>query len=144
MRLSTKCRYGLRAMIDLALFSGRSHVALRDIADRQEISLKYLEQDFSILKRSGLIRSVKGAQGGYLLARPASEIRVGEIIEILEGDLYLIDPPTGEEPPIRAFLYTNLWNDLNHDVADIFHSVTLAELAEEYAMTVSGGSMYYI
>lgn len=144
MRLSTKCRYGLRAMIDLALFSGRSHVALRDIADRQQISLKYLEQDFSILKRSGLVRSVKGAQGGYLLARPANEIHVDEVIRVLEGDLYLMDPPKGDEPPIRAFLYTGLWNNLNGDVARVLHSETLAELAEEYAGTVSGGSMYYL
>lgn len=144
MRLSTKCRYGLRAMIDLAHFSGKTHVALRDIAARQQISLKYLEQDFSILKRSGLIRSVKGAQGGYMLARPAHEIHVDEIIKVLEGDLYLIDPPQGDEPPLRAFLYTNLWNDLNDGVAQTLHSVTLQELAEEYAATISGGNMYYL
>ena len=144
MRLSTKCRYGLRAMIDLALFSGRSHVALRDIADRQEISLKYLEQDFSILKRSGLIRSVKGAQGGYLLARPAEDISLYDIIiamertiklnRCLEHDAFCSSEATGY--CLVHSIYEDLQGDMErtlrgHSVADILRGAKHPRISEQ-------------
>jgi len=78
-------------LIDLALYSQNGQVALHQIAARQNLSIKYLEQDFATLRKAGLVRSIKGAQGGYILARPADQIRVGDIVRILEGDLSLVD-----------------------------------------------------
>ena len=79
MKLSTKGRYGLRALIDLAAYSEEEPVSISSIASRQGISERYLEQLMSLMKKAGLIKSVRGASGGYTLARKASEISVGDI-----------------------------------------------------------------
>ena len=94
MRLSTKGRYGLRAMVDLAVYSKSEHVALNSIAERQGISMNYLEQVFSTLRKSGLVKSIKGAQGGYILSEEPSNIKVGRILRVLEGPLSVIDDNT--------------------------------------------------
>ena len=85
MRFSTKGRYGLRAMIDLAVYAKAGQVALNSIAERQGISLNYLEQVFSALRKAGLVRSIKGAQGGYMLTKNPEYTTAGEIIRVLEG-----------------------------------------------------------
>ena len=87
MKISTKGRYALRLMLDLAIQPGDSAVPLRDVAERQEISDKYLEQIVTQLARGGLVRSVRGAGGGYLLTRTPEEYTVGEILRQLEGNL---------------------------------------------------------
>lgn len=87
MKLSTKGRYGLRALIDLAAYSEEEPVSISSIASRQGISERYLEQLMSLMKKAGLIKSVRGASGGYTLARKASEISVGDILRSLEGSL---------------------------------------------------------
>ena len=87
MKISTKGRYALRLMLDVALNSNGAAVPLRDVAQRQEISDKYLEQIVTQLSRAGLVRSVRGAGGGYLLTRPPEEYTVGEILRTLEGNL---------------------------------------------------------
>ena len=87
MMISTKGRYALRIMIDLAQHDSDIPVSVREIADRQEISGKYMEQIIGVLVRVGLLRSVRGAQGGYHLSRPAKEITVGMILRATEGDL---------------------------------------------------------
>ena len=87
MKLSTKGRYGLRALIDLALYSEEDAVSIQSIAKRQNISDSYLEQLVRKLKHAGLVISVRGAQGGYKLAKPAEEISVGDVLRALEGSL---------------------------------------------------------
>ena len=87
MMISTKGRYALRIMIDLAQHDSDVPVTVREIADRQDISGKYMEQIIGVLTRSGLLRSIRGAQGGYHLSRPAQEITVGMILRATEGDL---------------------------------------------------------
>ncbi len=87
MKISTKGRYALRLMLDVALHSHGAAVPLRDVAQRQEISDKYLEQIVTQLSRAGLVRSVRGAGGGYLLTREPEEYTVGEILRVLEGNL---------------------------------------------------------
>ena len=87
MKISTKGRYALRLMLDVALHSHGTAVPLRDVAQRQEISDKYLEQIVTQLSRAGLVRSVRGAGGGYLLTREPEEYTVGEILRVLEGNL---------------------------------------------------------
>ena len=90
MKVSTKGRYGLRAMIDLALYSQNDQVPLVSIAERQDISKSYLEQVFSTLRKAGLVTSIKGAQGGYVLASDPEDITVGMILRALEGDLSVV------------------------------------------------------
>lgn len=86
MKLSTRSRYGTKLMCDIARFSGDTPVSLREIAERQNISIKYLEQLITPLKKAGFIRSVRGPKGGYLLTKPSSEISVGEIVWLLENE----------------------------------------------------------
>jgi len=87
LKLSTKGRYGLRAIVDLAINGEKEAVALSGIAERQDISISYLEQLIAKLKKAGIVTSIRGAQGGYLLAKNPEEISVGEILRALEGDL---------------------------------------------------------
>ena len=85
MKLSTRAKYGLKALIDLGLYSEKEAVSLQSIAGRQNISVSYLEQLMALLKKAGLVKSVRGAAGGYFLGRPAEEISVGDILRVLEG-----------------------------------------------------------
>ena len=98
MKLSTRARYGLRALIDLGLYSETDAVSIQSIAGRQNISVSYLEQLMGKLKRAGLVESTRGACGGYRLGRPAEEISVGDILRVLEGSLEAAQcPGTAEE-----------------------------------------------
>jgi Rrf2 family cysteine metabolism transcriptional repressor len=144
MKMSMKCRYGLRALVDLAVFSGQGHVALHEIAKRQDISLKYLEQDFSILRRSGIVKSMKGAQGGYHLSRPPDEIPLSEIVAVLEGDLLLIDVDDPEETDIRSFLTKQMWSAVNRNAGDVLRSIYLSDLVDEYREQQVAEGMYFI
>lgn len=91
MKLSTKGRYGLRAVIDLAIHNDEEAVALSQIAERQGISMNYLEQLIAKLKKAGIVNGIRGAQGGYKLAANADEISIGDILRALEGDLNPVD-----------------------------------------------------
>ena len=91
MKLSTKGRYGLRAVLDLALHEGDEAVALSQIAERQNLSINYLEQLIAKLKKVGIVNAIRGAQGGYVLALPPEEISVGMILRALEGNLNPVD-----------------------------------------------------
>lgn len=87
MRISTKGRYALRMMIDIAENQGKGHVALKDVAERQDISKKYLEQIALRLSQAGMLQAVRGFQGGYMLVKPTDEYMLGQILEIVEGSL---------------------------------------------------------
>ena len=91
MKLSTRGRYGLKAMFDLALHSSDEPIPLRNIAERQDISEHYLEQLISSLRKAGLVKSVRGAYGGYILAKKPREITVGDVLRALEGPCGLVD-----------------------------------------------------
>ncbi len=146
MKLSTKSRYGLRAVIDLALYSQNGQVALHQIAARQNLSIKYLEQDFATLRKAGLVRSIKGAQGGYILARPADQIRVGDIVRILEGDLSLVDiqDVSGQQTPIRRFLIATIWQPLSEQIENHLNALSLADLVDQHQLETGQEPMYYI
>ena len=149
MKLSTKGRYGLRAMVDLALNSVTEHVALYSIAERQNISENYLEQVFSILRKAGLVKSVKGAQGGYTLSDYASKIKVGTILRALEGSLSLVDDEYEEsaamENDIQRCLKINVWNRINESINRIVDSLTLEDLVNEYKKLSNDNTlMFYI
>ena len=99
MLVSTKGRYALRTMVDLAIHGDGEPVKIKDIANRQGISGKYLEQIISILSRAGYVRSIRGNQGGYYLAKPAAEYTVGMILRVTEGSLAPVDCLSGGENP---------------------------------------------
>ncbi len=91
MRLTTKSRYGTRLILDLGVYGAEKPVPLRDVSKRQNISLKYLEQLTVKLKKAGLIKSLRGAAGGHMLAKPADQITIGQIVRTLEGDTQITD-----------------------------------------------------
>jgi len=129
MKLSTKGRYGLRALADLALHSGGQPVALMTIAKRQHLSDGYLESMFGALRRAGLVRSIKGAGGGYVLARPASAISVGEILHVLEGDLSIVDQDERDQQvSLRSCIKSFVWDDISEKINGIVDTVMLEDL----------------
>ncbi len=149
MKLSTKGRYGLRAMVDLAVHGEGGHVAVSGIAERQGISGKYLEQIFSSLRKAGLVKSVKGAQGGYVLADKASNITVGAVLRALEGDLAVVDEaPASEAAEINSIEYCiklHVWDKMAETLNRFVDSLTLEDLAGEYRkMSGTENNMYYI
>lgn len=135
MKLSTKGRYGLRAMVDLAINSVTDHVALYSIAERQKVSENYLEQVFSTLRKAGLVNSIKGAQGGYVLADRPSKIKVGTILRALEGELSVVDENTEDNDPaniIQLCIKKNVWDKMTESLNQVVDSLTLEDLLTEY------------
>lgn len=134
MKLSTKGRYGLRAMVDLALNVEEGHIALNSIAERQKISVQYLEQVFSTLRKAELVRSVKGANGGYTLAMHPSNITVGSILKALEGNLSIVGKITeaedGDQNPIERCIRDSIWDKIDETINLFIESVSLADLAD--------------
>jgi Rrf2 family protein len=131
MKLSTRGRYGLRAMADLAIHADGSPVTLAEIAQRQNISSGYLESIFSMLKKAALVRSVKGAGGGYLLARPAADIRVGEVLGALEGDLSIIEPESAAQTSrLNACIKAHVWDTVSTRIRGVVDGVTLQQLID--------------
>ncbi len=148
MKISTKGRYGLRAMVDLAVYSNGDHVALGAIAERQNISMNYLEQVFASLRKAGLVKSVKGAQGGYVLAQTPDSVKVGVILRVLEGQLSVIDSSEGQnldEKSIQYCLKQQVWDKMDNCINTLVDSVTLEDLANDYKrLNGLETIMYYI
>lgn len=131
MLVSTKGRYALRTMVDLALHADGDPVKIKDIAKRQEISGKYLEQIISILSRAGYVRSIRGNQGGYYLSKPASEYTVGMILRVTEGSLAPVDCLTGDENPCtrqERCVTLKLWKELDESIRRVVDHYTLEDL----------------
>lgn len=145
MKISTKGRYGLKAMIDLAANSVNDSVTLKSISERQNISEGYLEQIFSALRKKGLIQGRKGSQGGYILGASMSDITVGEILRSLEGDLNVVnaDEINPEDKAEQCIRY-NVWDKLNKSINEIVDAVTLEDLVLEYNTLNNNDFMYYI
>lgn len=111
MRLSTKGRYGLRALVDLAAHEGGEAVSLARTAQRQKLSLNYLEQVFGMLRRAGIVAGVKGSNGGFRLTRDMDEITVKEVLEALEGEFSIVeDAGEDTQDPVRNALRELLWD----------------------------------
>lgn len=149
MKLSTKGRYGLRSMVDLAVNSSGDHVSLCSIAERQNISENYLEQVFSILRKAGLVKSVKGAQGGYVLADHPSNIKVGTILRALEGDLSVVDEDAeggiSSQNAVQKCIKVNVWDKMNESIEKVVDSLTLEDLVNDYnRINGNNALMYYI
>lgn len=149
MKLSTKARYGMRAMVDLALHYEKGPILLKDIAERQEVSMKYLDHIISTLRANGLIESAKTRHSGYVVSRAPCQIKTYEIIKAVEGSLAPVD--CVDDPKIchRAdFCATlNLWKKLKKSMRDVLEGVTLEDLANEQREIIeqkTKGEMYYI
>ncbi len=144
MKVSTKGRYGLRAMIDLALYSKNELVPLVSIAERQDISKSYLEQVFSALRKAGLVKSIKGAQGGYVLSSEAEDITVGMILRALEGDLSVVpaDDITNINR-IESYIRDKIWNEIDERVFSYIDGFTLKDIIDDY-LKMDPAPMYYI
>lgn len=135
MKLSTKGRYAVMAMADLGTYVQGKPVALADVADRQEISLSYLEQLFGKLRKGGLVKSVRGPGGGYLLAREAKEIRVSDIIMAVDEPIAATrcsaGSPAGCHSDKGRCLTHELWEALSHQIYMFLSSVSLADVCEK-------------
>ena len=135
MRLSTRGRYALRAMIDLALHADERPVLRSDIAERQEISAHYTEQLFVKLRRAGLIESVKGPGGGYILAQSAEQIKAGDIVRTVEGPIALVYCVAPQQEAdchrVDGCVTHLLWKRLSDKVAEVLDSVTLKDLCDQ-------------
>ena len=136
MKLSTKGRYAMVAMVDLAILLARApaqHVSLAEIARRQDVSLAYLEQLFVKLRRAGLVESVRGPGGGYRLARQPDDIRVSEVLEAVEETVSALEMGAGASGAVsgsQAQSMTNrLWEGLSAQVYVFLHQITLADVA---------------
>ncbi len=139
MKLSTRSRYGTRLMLDMAQHYNEGPIQLGDIAKRQEVSVKYLEQIIIPLKRAHYIESVRGPKGGHILARPPAEITVAEIVAVLEDGISLVEcvdePSVCERAP--ACPTRLLWKEAAEAMFDKLKAVTLADLVEK-AKTMKG------
>lgn len=144
MKISTKGQYGIKAMLDLAIYSNGQCVALKHIAERQNISDRYLEQVFSLLKKSGFVKSIKGPQGGYLLDCDPSVTTVYELLTCLEGDLayrYTDDSLDVLDECINE----SVWLELDKNVSETLTAISLTDLIERYNVKVNKSTfMYYI
>lgn len=135
MKLSTKGRYGLRAMIDLARYSGREPVTIGSIAARQNISERYLEQIVALLKKDGLVKSIRGASGGYVLAKQMKDISAGDILRALEGSLEPVkcaafdseDGCMASDGCVTKYV----WQKINESIARTVDEINLEELVQE-------------
>jgi Rrf2 family protein len=130
MKISTKIRYGTRAMLELACHYGEGPIELREIAKREDISLKYLEQVIVPLRTAGLVKSARGSKGGYSLAKHPSKIYLKDLVETLDGPLNLIeclkDPKVCQKVP--SCITRDIWQEVSEAIDGIFHSVSLEDM----------------
>lgn len=142
MKLSTKGRYAVMAMVDLSSHSNGSPVALADIAERQEISLSYLEQLFGKLRKGGLVKSVRGPGGGYLLSRPPAQLRVSDIILAVDEPIQTTrcapGTPAGCHNNKGRCLTHDLWEELGNQIYLYLSSVSLEDVCERRILGTSG------
>ena len=146
MKMSTKGRYGVRLMIDLALHSDEGPVLLRDIARRQGISEKYLWNLINPLKTVGLVRSIRGARGGYLLGKKPAEITLKDIMRVLEGPLCLVDCVENPSSCKRSStcITRDVWCEASQSFINTLESMTLEKMIERYRVKGAGTAEYCI
>lgn len=144
MKLSTRTRYGVRAILELAENDGKGPLQLRIIAQRQDISAKYLEQLMAVLKSAGFVRSVRGAKGGYVLARPADQVRLNEVFHCLEGTVTTSECVDDEKYCKRAAgcAARLIWADVHEAIENVLKAITLQDLIDR--ARASGAVNYHI
>lgn len=139
--ISTKGRYALRLMLDLASQPGDAPVKLKDVAERQGISVKYLEQIIAVLNKAGIVRSIRGPQGGYILNRPPQEYTVGTILRLTEGDLAPVNCVSHASPDCQRQASCStvvVWKKLYDSINNVIDGFTLQDLLDMEAEHNSG------
>lgn len=133
VKISTKGRYGIMALVELAGLNGSEAVTLKKLSQSLNLSEGYLEQIFSSLRKNGLVSGRKGAQGGYVISKPLGEITVGQILRVLEGNLNLVEI-SGDSRigPLETSLNSHLWAPINETIHLYFESMTLEQLVGHY------------
>lgn len=134
MRFSTRGRYGVQVMVDLAQHGSEGPVSLKSVAERQNISEHYLEQLVPELRKAGLVKSVRGAQGGYSLAKKPEDINIGEVIRVLEGPIAPVECAQAETECCEktGFCVTReVWVKVRDSINDLVDSISLADLLKE-------------
>lgn len=138
MKLSTKGRYGVVAMYDLAMNSGRGPISLKSVAARQQISEHYLEQLMGQLRKAGLVKSTRGAQGGYILMKKPADITVGDIIRVMEGPIAPVDCLLNNDPEDEGYckktatcVTRNVWQKVGESITSVLDSITLLDLCND-------------
>ncbi|HCX04217.1 MAG: Rrf2 family transcriptional regulator [Tissierellales bacterium] len=146
MKLSTKARYGIRSLIDLAVHSKGESVTINSIAKRQHISDTYLEQIFLILRKSGYIKSIQGSQGGFILNKEPSKISIGEIFKALEGDIKIIEEDNlPKKNNLQKCIKEEVFDHIDSILVDLLSNLTLEEMVDEFKKkNQEEGYMYYI
>lgn len=134
MKISTKGRYGLEALLDMAIHISEGHTSLKSISERQGMSENYLEQLFVSLRKNGIVESIRGAQGGYRFAKPTDEITVGEILRALEGPLSPVKCVVNRSCCDRFdFCATRtLWGKLMNNLDELVDGITITDLIQDY------------
>lgn len=139
MKISTKGRYALRLMMDLAMNNTGEMVRIKDVAKRQGISEKYLEQIISVLKRAGFVKSLRGSQGGYQLAKEPGEYTVGMILRLTEGSMAVVsclEDTENQCSHANQCVSLRLWSMIDKAVSDVIDNVTLQDMVEWEMETV--------
>lgn len=133
MRLSTKGRYGMKAVFDLAVNYGKEHLAIKTIAETRGVSEYYLEQLFAQLRRAGIIKSIRGAYGGYTLSKPPAEITVYEVFEVLEGSIEISECIEDTSCNNSGCCATRLlWVRIKESIDSVLKSTTLQDMVDDY------------
>jgi Rrf2 family cysteine metabolism transcriptional repressor len=142
MKLSTRTRYAVRAIIELAQNEGQKPLQLKVIAQRQDISVKYLEQLMTVLRSGGFVRSVRGSKGGYVLARPPEQIKLNEILYCLEGPVSTVECVENEDYCGRAAdcAARQVWTKVEMAIDNVLKSITLKDLVDR---TKNNENLFY-
>ncbi len=148
MKVSTKGHYGVQAMLDLALRYGEGPISLKSIAERQALSEPYLEQLIATLRKAGLVKSMRGAQGGYVLAKEPQEIKIGDIIRVLEGPIAPVECVQGDNEQCGKYevcVTKVVWQKVKTSIEEVLDSITLGDLCKEAKrIQLTNNYMYYI
>jgi Rrf2 family protein len=134
MKLSTKGRYGARAALELAIRYGSGLVMVHQIARSQDISVRYLEHILNALRAAGIVTSTRGAKGGYELAKPPSDISLGEVVQALEGPMNIVSCAGGSSvcSKISECVMNGVWTEVKNAIVGVLDSITLEELVKRY------------
>jgi Rrf2 family protein len=139
MKLSTRTRYGLRALLEVAYNQAEGPVQIKTIAKRQDISVKYLEQLMAVLKLGGVVRSIRGSKGGYLLAKPANQIKLNEVFRAFEGPVVTVDGVDDEDFCARSAdcVARQVWVEVQEAIENVLKSINLQDLVDRSKDTSS-------
>lgn len=147
MKISTKGDYATRALQELSMHYNKGPLRIEEIAQRQDIPVRYLEQLLLILKRAGYLESRRGVKGGYALARAPHEITLGEIIRLMEGSpapIYCVDPSSHEKCPVEKMCgFQSVWIEIRDTISQVLDNITFEEICRRARLRISPRSVSY-